>query len=111
MKKNLLLLLVTSLLLTFLSEVFIRFFFPQDLQRYWVTHEPNYGLTVNKENYTHKLHRIKSSKASYKFGKFHNRVTLDNKEILNKPKILVLGDFTFGWLSKDEDFLLTNSKR
>ena len=56
MKKNLLLLLVTSLLLTFLSEVFIRFFFPQDLQRYWVTREPNYGLTVNKKiipiNYT-----------------------------------------------------------
>ena len=112
MKKNLLLLLVTTLILTFLSEVFIRFFFPQDLQRYWVNHEPNYGLPVNKKNYIHKLHRFKSYKATYKFGEFHNRVTVNNKRILNKPKILVLGEsFTFGWLSKDEDSFINKFQK
>ena len=72
MKKNLILLFTTILFLTFLLEIFIRIFFPQDLQRYWVYYEPTHGLPINKKNYIHKLHRFKSNKATYTFGQYHN---------------------------------------
>ncbi len=107
MKKNLTLLFFVILILTFLSEIFIRFFFPQDLQRYWVFYEPTHGLPINKKNYTHKLHRFKSHKATYTFGRYHNRETIRNFDILNKKKILVLGEsFTFGWLIDDKNTLI-----
>ena len=104
MKKNLILLISTILVLVLVLEIFINFFFPQDLQRYWVYNEKSHGLSINKKNYTHKLHRFNSFRAKYTFGEYHNRITKINKNTKNKPKILVLGDsFTFGWLVKDED--------
>lgn len=104
MKKNILLLFATIFVLISLSEFFIRIFFPQDLQRYWVYYESEYALPVNKKSYVHKLHRFKSSKATYTFGKYHNRETIKNLEHSKKEKILVLGDsFTMGWLVNDED--------
>ena len=103
MQKNLLLLFITSILIVLFSEAIIRFFYPQDLQRYWAYHEKSHGLLINKKNYTHNLHRFKSFKAKYNFGDYHNRVTENIKHTKDKPKILVLGDsFTFGWLIKDE---------
>ncbi len=103
MKKNFLLFIFSLLSIFLFVEVLVRIFFPQDLQRYWVVQEPKYGLNVNKKNYIHKLHRFKSYKTQYKFGKYRNRETLE-KKLNKKDKILILGDsFTFGWLLKDED--------
>lgn len=102
MKNNAVLLFLTLLILFFLGEAVIRIFLPQDLQRYWVVNETKFGLSVNKKNYTHKLHRFKNHKAKYIFGEYRNRKTL-NKNLSNSDKILVLGDsFTFGWLIKDK---------
>ena len=107
MKKNLILLFTVIFILTFFSEIFVRLFFPQDLQRYWVFYEPINGLPINKKNYIHKLHRFKSHKATYTFGKYHNRETIRNFKNLNKKKILILGDsFTFGWLIDDQSTLV-----
>jgi len=103
MKKNLFLLFCTFFLIILLSELFIRFFFPQDLQRFWATNEKEYGLMLNKKNYIHKLTRFKSFKAKYTFGEYHNRVTLKNPDPLKK-KILILGEsFTLGWLIDDQN--------
>ena len=104
MKKNIFLFFITLTTIFLITELIVRFFFPQDLQRYWVIHENNYGLSINKSNYIHKLHRFKSYKAKYTFGKFGNRITINNGDLKNKDKILVLGEsFTFGWLLRDED--------
>lgn len=103
-KINIFLLFFTLIFIFLIAEVFVRFFSPQDLQRYWVIHENNYGLSINKSNYIHKLHRFKSFDAKYTFGKFGNRVTISNNDLKKKNKILVLGEsFTFGWLLKDEN--------
>jgi hypothetical protein len=103
LKKNISLFFFTLIIVFVISEVFIRFFFPQDLQRYWVVKENKYGLSINESNYVHKLHRFKSFKAKYTFGKYGNRVTVSNDNLEKKDKILVLGEsFTFGWLLKDE---------
>ena len=104
MKKNILLLSFTIFLLIFLSEFFIKIFFPQDLQRYWVINEKIFGLPINKKNYIHKLHRFKSYKAEYTFGQFGNRITVNDAQVKDKDRILVMGDsFTFGWLIKNKD--------
>lgn len=103
MKKNISLFIFTLLIIFSIFEIFVRIFFPQDLQRYWVINENKYGLSINKSNHIHKLHRFKSYKAKYKFGKFGNRITVSNYNLEKKDKILVLGDsFTFGWLLQDE---------
>lgn len=104
MKKNLILLTSTLIFVIFIFEIFIRIFFPQDLQRYWATHETSYGLIINKPNYHHKLHRFKNYKTSYSFGKFYNRLNDNYEKLSEKPKILVLGEsFTFGWLLDNEE--------
>ena len=104
MKNNLFISFITIIILFLISESFVRFFFPQDLQRFWVYHEPKYGLPINKKNHKHNLHRFKSHKATYTFGKYHNRVTIKNFDNSNNPKVLVLGDSTtFGWLIDDEN--------
>lgn len=103
MKKNFILIITSILITFFFIEIFVRIFFPQDLQRYWVIKENRYGLNINKPNYIHNLHRYKSHRARYEFGSFHNRITL-KKNLKDKDKVLVLGDsFAFGWLLKDED--------
>lgn len=90
-----------------LSEFFIRKLYPQSLQRYWVIHEPEYGLIVNKKNHLYKMHRFNEFQAKYKFGEFGNRITVDSdtfNKLETKPNILILGDsFTFGWLLKDHN--------
>ena len=103
MKKNLLLLFSVVLITFFLSEIFVRIFFPQSLQRYWVVNEEEYGLIVNKKNFFYKLHRLKNIKASYLFGDYRNRITLRDENLKYLPKVLILGDsFTFGWLLEDK---------
>ena len=104
MKKNLILFFSSLIFLTLFLEIFIRFFFPQDLQRYWAANEKKYGLMVNKSNYVHKNHRFKSFKAKYTFGEYGNRITIKNHSNNKRDKILILGEsFTFGWLLKDHD--------
>lgn len=103
MKKNILLFLFTLLIIFLLIEVFVRKFYPQDLQRFWVTNEKESGLQINKKNFVHNMHRFKSYKAKYTFGEFHNRITNFQNDNDQKNKILILGDsFTFGWLIEDE---------
>ena len=66
--------------------------------------EKNFGLPINKKNYIHKLHRFKSYKAEYTFGQFGNRITVNDAQVKDKDRILVMGDsFTFGWLIKNKD--------
>ena len=84
LKKNILLLFFTFTVTFLIAELFVRFFFPQDLQRYWVIQEDSHGLSINKSNYIHKLHRFKSYKAKYTFGKFGNRLTIISDELEKK---------------------------
>ena len=97
MKNNLFISFATIIILFLISESFVRFFFPQDLQRFWVYHEPKYGLPINKKNHKHNLHRFKSHKATYTFGKYHNRVTIknfDNSKSNTKTREKAINDLT-----------------
>jgi len=103
MKKNLILFLIITFSSFLLLETLVRLFYPQGLKDYWTENEAQYGLMVNKKNYSYKNHRIKNLVASYNFGEFRNRITISKKNFENHAKILVLGDsYTFGWLLKDE---------
>lgn len=97
-KKLFLISLITSIFL----ELSIKIFYPQDLQGTFFE-QVRGGLAVNKKNYTHKIHRFKNVTTKYKFGEFHNRITI-KKDDNKKNLILVLGDsWTLGYLLEDEN--------
>ncbi len=100
---NIILILSSTLIAILLLEIFVRVFYPQNLQKYWTEQEKEFGLEINKKNYFHKLHRFKNNSASYTFGKFNNRTTLKNNNLDTLNNILVVGDsFAFGYLVEDE---------
>ena len=95
--------LVSVLFSLILVEILVRSFYPQSLDDYWTEKENEFGLTVNKNNYLFQNHRVKQHVATYKFGSYRNRITIQNDNFKKLPKILILGDsFTFGWLLEDE---------
>lgn len=104
MKKNLSLFLFSLIISILLLEIIIRIVFPQSLQKYWIYHEPSYGLNINKKNYIHEIHRVQSNIAKYKFGEYHNRIINKKFKFNQDNKVLILGDsFAFGWLLNDQD--------
>ena len=99
MKKNILTLTLTLLIIFTGIEFFIRFYLPQDLSSSFRMYG-NKGLLLNKKN-SKATHYYKDRKVKYNFGKFHER----SYGFLEKEKkILILGDsFTFGWLLSDKN--------
>ena len=103
MKKSFILTVISVIFALLIVEISVRLFYPQSLADYWQDNEDQFGLLINKKNYSFKNHRVKQNVASYKFGEFRNRITIQNDNLKSLPKILVLGDsFTFGWLLRDE---------
>lgn len=103
MKKNLILLFSTIFVILLLLEIFLRFFYPQNLHGWYAKQDEN-GLNILRKNITH-IHRANYRIIKYKFGNLNNRITTKNKN--KKNKILILGDsFTFGWLEKDENIFV-----
>ncbi len=93
--------LVTVITLIFF-ELSVKIFYTQDLQGTFFE-QIDRGLVVNKKNYIHKIHRFKNITTKYKFGEFHNRITINNIDN-KKDKILVLGDsWTLGYLLEDKN--------
>ena len=102
--KKLFLILVSIIFSLLLVETLVRLFYPQSLADNWTENENEFGLTVNKNNYLFKNHRVKQHLATYKFGSYRNRITIQNDNFENLPKILILGDsFTFGYRLNDQD--------
>ena len=64
MRKNLILFLIITFLSFLLLETLVRLFYPLGLKDYWTENETQYGLMVNKKNYSYKNHRVKNLVAS-----------------------------------------------
>ncbi len=101
MKKNILLLLSSLLLIFIVVELFLKIFLPQETSNPWRVYLKD-GLLLNKNKGTAYHYFSKSNiKVKYTFGEYHNRKY--NFKSLEK-KILILGDSSiFGWLLDDED--------
>ena len=100
MLKKISLLSLSLVISLIIIEIFLSFFFPQDLTGSFRTYGKN-GLLLNAKNKVVPVFHLGKKVSNYTFGEFHNR-----KYDLEKSdnKILILGDsFTFGWLLKDED--------
>ena len=108
--KNLLLTTFSLAISLIIIEIFLSFFYPQARNGSWRIQNED-GVFLNKNN-GKSIHEFlgKSEKISveYNFGKYHNRIILDDKYKKNNNKVLVLGDsFIFGWLLEDEDMFIT----
>lgn len=100
MNKNLLLSLSSLIFIILLLEVFVKFYYPQNLSTPFRTISKD-GLVLNIKNSNATHYFRGKKKATYHFGQYHER-TYDIKK--NENKIIILGDsFTFGWLLNDED--------
>ena len=99
MKKNIITLAITLIIILSLVELSIRIYLPQDLSSSFRMYGNN-GLLLNKKN-SKATHYYKERKIKYTFGKFHER----SYDLLKKEKkVLILGDsFTFGWLVSDKN--------
>ena len=99
MKKNIITLAITLIIILSLVELSIRIYLPQDLSSSFRMYGNN-GLLLNKKN-SNATHYYKERKVKYTFGKFHER----SYDLLKKEKkVLILGDsFTFGWLVSDKN--------
>ena len=103
--KNLLTLLLSSLITLFIAEFISRVFTPQDLSGSWAVMNED-GLKMNKSS-GKSIHRYNNREALYNFDEFGTRKLLNITPIdsqINSQKILILGDsFSFGYLLNDKD--------
>ncbi len=98
MKKNLLLLFSSILLVLLIFEFSLKLFYPQNLDGWYSVRDKN-GLNILRKNSKY-FHRALGRTAKYTFDEFGNRITSSNN---NHDKLLILGDsFTFGWLINDK---------
>ena len=99
--KNLLTLLLSSLITLFLAEFISRVFTPQDLSGSWSVINED-GLRMNKSS-GRSIHRFNNREVIYNFDKFGTR-KLPNINQIDSQKILILGDsFSFGYLLNNKD--------
>ena len=112
--KNCLLVLISIVITIIFTEIILSFFYPQAKNGSWrVQNEDGIYLNVNKGKAKHEYTGDKEQiSVYYKFGRYHNRIILNDKYSFNNNKILILGDSNiFGWLLDDEDLLLTKLQK
>ena len=103
-KNSLLLFFSTVIVLAFI-EIICTIFFEQSKSESWRIQDEN-GLYINKRSgfSEHEfIGKNQKIKVTYNFGKYGNRIILNDIYKSNEKKILVLGDsFGFGWLTEDD---------
>ena len=112
--KNFGLLIVSIIIITLILEVILGIFFPQARNSSWRVQNED-GVYLNK-NFGYAKHefygKYEHISVKYSFGKYHNRIFLNDKYKSNKNRILVLGDSNiFGWLLNDDQIFLTKLQK
>ena len=100
MKKNIILLSLTILIIFSFLEVFVRVYYTQNVNGYLLEQNKS-GLWIQKKNFTY-YDYINKKKITYNSGNYRNRITTPNNK--KKHKILILGDsFTYGFKLSDRE--------
>ncbi len=112
--RNILLSLIAITISIVFIEIFLSIFYPQAKNSSWRVQNSD-GVYLNKNKgfakHEYKGEREKIS-VTYKFGKYHNRILVNDNYSSNEKKILVLGDSNvFGWLLDDKDLFLSKVQK
>ena len=112
--RNILLSILSIIITIIFIEIILSIFYPQAKNSSWRVQNSD-GVYLNKNKgfakHEYKGKREKIS-VTYKFGKYHNRILVNDKYSSNEKKILVLGDsHIFGWLLDDKDLFLSKLQK
>ena len=112
--KNFGLLIISTIIITLILELILNIFFPQAKNSSWrVQNEDGVYLNKNFGTAKHEFYgEYEIISVKYNFGKYHNRILLNDEYKSKNNKILVLGDSNiFGWLLEDDQIFLTKLQK